>query len=352
MMPEKDTLLAHLAHQIAGGTENAATEALVYILNKSKPALDEFNELIKTATNGLVEDCVHFETQVITDDNSRPDFVGFDKDREKRVIGEAKFWAKLQENQGSRYLNQLACGNAVLMFVVPDIRIDYLWSEVERDIVGNEDVEEKIEFFDTGNRRKVARVRNTDRYLLMVSWRDLLNKLYDSTTEEPGVQADIRQLQGLAEIMDSEEVRPFGQEELGPDVGRRMRDLRRLYDDVVGKWNDVEWADTSGYGSSAQPQTGYGRYLVFAGYEAWFGVYYDLWARGDCADTPFWLELYGLNQDSPAVVRSLNTRLNVNIVDDEYIPIYLKPGVIGEAIVDHIVGQLSRIADAIEEATQ
>lgn len=349
-MVENDTLLAHLAHQIAGGAENAATEALVYILNKSKLAAATFNAWIEAITKVSMEDCTHFDTQVTAEDNSRPDFVGFDKDGEKRVIGEAKFWAKLQEGQGSGYLNQLACGNAVLMFVVPDIRIDYLWWEVGRDVAGNEDVQENLEFFETGNRTRAAKVRNTDRYLLMVSWRDLLKALHDCTVAEPNVQSDIRQLQGLAELMDSEEVRPFGQEELGPDVGRRMRDLRRLYDDVVGMWNDVEWADTSGYGSSAQPQTGYGRYLVFAGYEAWFGVYYDLWARGDCADTPFWLELYGLNQDSPVTVRDLNDKLHLNIVDDDYVPIHLKTGVSGEAVVDHILGQLSRIADAIEEA--
>ena len=350
-MVAKDTLLAHLAPQIAGGAENAATEALAYVLNKSKSALAVFNDMVKETTKSPVEACTKFDTQVIAEDNSRPDLVGFDKDGKKRVIGEVKFWAKLQEGQGSGYLNQLAAGNAVLMFVVPDIRIDYLWWEVGRDVAANEDVQEKLEFFETGNRMRVAKVKSTDQYLLMVSWRDLLNRISDSTAEEPSVQADIRQLRGLTELMDSEEIRPFGQEELGPDVGRRMRDLRRLYDDVVARWNHVEWVETLGYGPSGQPQTGYGRYLVFAGYEAWFGVYYDLWARGDCADTPFWLELYGLKQDSPATVRDINDELRLNTVDDVYVPIHLKSGVISEAIVDDILAQLKSIASAIQKAT-
>ena len=350
-MAAKDTLLAHLAPQIAGGAENAATEALAYILNKSKPALSAFNDLIKEATKVPVEACTKFDTQVIAEDNSRPDFVGFDKDGKKRVIGEVKFWAKLQEGQGSGYLKQVDCGNAVLMFVVPDIRIDYLWWEVGRDVAANEDVQEKLEFFETGNRMRVAKVKRSDRYLVMVSWRDLLNRMSDSTAEEPSVQADIRQLLGLTELMDSEEIRPFGQEELGPDVGRRMRDLRRLYDDVVVRWNDIDWVETSGYSSSAQPQTGYGRYLKFAGYEAWFGVHYDLWARGDCADTPFWLYLYGLKRDSRATVRDLNDKLKLNTVDDEYVPIHLKTGVTGEVVVDHILAQLESMAEAIQKAT-
>ena len=358
-MAENDTLLANLIPSVTSQVEVAATKALVIILNKSELARQALNQLVRetigsTPDGSTPEPVTNLEAEVLFKDGEnegRLDLVGYDKDGEKRVIGEAKFWARLLRGQGGDYLKQLTGkGNAVLMFVVPDARIDYLWGEVGRDVSETGEKRELLPRKPDGRIRS-AEVKGTQQYLMMVSWRDLLQRMYNSAAEEPDAQADIRQLQGLTERMDSEEIRPFGQGELGPDFGRRMRDLRRIYDDVVNRWDGVEWASVSGYGQSGQPQTSYGRYFTFAGYEAWFGVHYDLWSRGDCEDTPFWLWLHGLRQNNPATIAAIETGLELKVYDNYYVPIQLKSGVIGEAIVDHIVCQLERIADIIKANT-
>ena len=353
-MAENDTLLANLIPSVTSQVEVAATKALVIILNKSELARKAFNELVRKTIDSTLEPVTKLEAEVLFrdgKDEGRLDLVGYDKDSEKRVIGEAKFWARLLPGQGGDYLKQLTGeGNAVLMFVVPDARIDYLWGEVGRD-VSETGGKRKLHPTKVDGRIRSAKVKSTDQYLMMVSWRDLLQRMYNSTAEEPDVQADIRQLQGLTERMDSEEIRPFGQGELGPDFGRRMRDLRRIYDDVVNRWDGVEWASVSGYGPSRQPQTNYGTYFTFAGYEAWFGVHYNLWSKGDCEDTPFWLYLYRLRQNNPAAITEIETRLERKFYDNYYVPINLKSDVIGEAIVDDIVSQLKAIADIIKAAT-
>ena len=343
-MVQNDTLFAHLAPRIAGGAENAAVEALAYILKRSKSAASAFNKLVEDAIGAPLEDCNEFRTQVVVDDNSRPDLVGYDKNGEKRVIGEAKFWARLLPGQGLSYLNQLpGSGNAVLLFVVPDARIDYLWGEVERDLTqGEESIE--LERTNTFNRTRAAKERDTGRHLMMVSWRDLLKEMHDHAAGETGIQEDIRQLQGLAERMDSEEFLPLSQDELGQNVARRMRDLGRIYEDVVIALGQEEWANNISSRNTAQPRTGYGKTLELSEYSVWFGVYLDLWVRGDCEDTPFWVQFYGWERPK---LNQVTRTLGLQLSDNEYVPVHLKTGVELHAVVDDIIDQLKGIAEAI-----
>ena len=157
-MAENDTLLAHMVTTLTNQTEIAATSALVYILKKSAAALGAWNKMVQETIREEIEpvqDLTVEETFKVGDVGGRLDFVGRDMNGKKRVIGESKFWAKLLEGQGSSYITQLDPGIAVLMFVVPDARIDYLWWEVGRDVVGD-DVREKLKFLETGTRTRCA----------------------------------------------------------------------------------------------------------------------------------------------------------------------------------------------------
>ena len=321
-------------------------EALAYILNRSKSAASAFNRLVEDSTGAPLEDCRQFLTQQTAEDNSRPDFVGYDKNGDARVIGEAKFWARLMPGQGSGYLYQLPeSGNVVLLFVVPDARIDYLWGEVERDLKqGDKQIE--LERTKTSNRTRVAKKKGTDRHVMMVSWRDLLNEMHDHADGEPGIQADIRQLLGLAERMDSDRFFPLNQDELGPSVARRLRDLGLIYDHVLVALGQEEWATDISRSYTGVPQTGYGRMLDLARHRVWFGVYYDLWARGNCDDTPFWIQFDGWERREVSLVTG---NLGVETSDDEYIPVHMKVGVKLQAVIDDVVCQLKRIAKAIDE---
>ena len=139
-MAETGTLLAHLILDVrlTGQVEVAATRSLAFILNKSAAAMNSLVGLISSQTGAGLEEIIGVvaEDAYQTEGGSgRIDFVGYDANGEKRIVGEAKFDAAISQGQGGGYLHQLAKnGDAVLMFVVPDYRIDYLWGEVRRDV--------------------------------------------------------------------------------------------------------------------------------------------------------------------------------------------------------------------------
>ena len=349
-MVESDTLLAHLAHRIAGGTENAAVEALAYILNKSGPASAAFNSMMETAVGAPVKDCTRFQTQVTAEDRSRPDFVGYDRLGEKRVVGEAKFYAGLGEGQAKAYVEQLSAeGTAVLLFVVPEIRIDRLWIDVIKDMEGGDGGEE-VDVLDAPPGMKRGKLVNSDRRLAMVTWRSLLGRMLDHSLAEPAVQADIRQLQGLAERMDSEEVQPVRREQLGPEIPRLLMGLNRLVDEALGLGQSQGWIfPLVQRWSRGNSDNGAGWWLRISGARAqgWFGVHLDLWAWGECEDSPLWLQLYDA---SPAVLSEVGSRLGLQVTDGTYFPVRLKTNALYEDMLSDVVLQLRHIADAIEGA--
>ena len=350
-MAENDTLLAHLAYRIAGGEENAAVEALAYILNRSESARAAFNDLVSGVAGVQMEECTQFRTQVIAEDNSRPDFVGYDAAREKRVIGEAKFWAALGKGQAKAYLEQLpATGPSMLLFVAPDIRLNRLWDEVKED-ASVEDGRNDPATRSTATGLRVAKAVGEDKWLGMISWRALLGRLAEYSDGEPAVQEDIRQLRGLADRMDSDEVQPFRKEELGPEFPRRVLDLAHLVDEALDHGVAEGWISPLGTRwSRGTDSTSSGWYLRIAGSraEAWFGVFHDLWARGDCAETPLWLQLY---KSSAAVLTEVERGLGLQAANDLNFPVFIKTGVLYEDILADVVSQLRKIATLVDAAS-
>ena len=347
-MSENDTLLAHLAPRIAGGAENAAVEALAHILNMSESTASAFNDLVSDAAGLPVERCTVFRTQVTAEDNSRPDLVGYDGAREKRVIGEAKFWAPLRDGQARDYLHQLSsAGPSMVLFVVPEDRTDRLWIEFKED-VSDTGTWEDLDLKDALRGVKGAKCVENDKRLGMVSWQTLLDRLLECSRREFSVQENIRQLQGLADRMDSEEILPFRKEELGSAIPRRVMDLARLVSDALDRgWND-EWLSPRGsVWRRTQDDYSSGWNFRFAGTEGapWFGIRYDLWAKGNCEETPLWLQLDGSRR---AVLNEVERVLGLQATDDINFPVRLKTGVSYEELLEDVVDQLKLFVDTIE----
>ena len=347
-MAENQTLLAHLAHKIVGGTENAAVESLAYILNNSNPAKAALKSLIEKAIGVSLKDCVKFETQVTAEDQSRPDFVGYDQDNEKRVIGEAKFWAALGEGQCKAYFKQLSTsGPAVLLFIVPDSRIDRLWSDAIEDVAKGEDGEE-VAPNDAPPGVKSAKAVHSGKYLTIVSWTALLKVIREQRGTEPLVRADLNQLRGLVDLIVSEEPQPIRKEELSPEFPRLVLGLIRLVNDSLDKGITDKWIGPLGSRwSKSSDNASAGWYLKISGSEvaAWFGIDYNLWARPDCEDSPLWLMLYSLD---PATLRRVSTMLQSMPTDETYFPLRLKIGSPYEDVLNGVVNQLKRFSDAID----
>ena len=334
-MAAQDTLLAYLVPRLTVQVENAATDALGYILNRSPQSMQVLNDLLREGGFG-VEQITRVETQVTYEDGSRPDMAGYNKDNEMRLLVEAKFYAALLENQASAYAQQFdKTGPSVLLFICPEVRIPTLWASIKQQIGQKWDMEPIDTPF--GGRR--ARVIGTELRRVLVSWGGLLKTMANSAGD-PAIEADIRQLQGLAKRQDAEAFLPMHSEELSPDFARRVVGFNQIADDVVNSRGVPEkWMTTHGLQATSQ-RYGYGRYFHFIGLEwdFWFGVNHELWARK--GDTPLWLAIHDKNQiNKDEIARALNVEAH-----DNWVPILPKLGVEYDQVVDDVAAQLKVVA--------
>ena len=127
-MADDGTLLSYLVPRLTSHIEDAATDAVAYILNKSDEAMGALNSLIQDGGFGI-EPIRRVRTQVSYEEgSSRPDMTGEDKRGVKRLLVESKFGAPLLDGQASHYIKLLdEPGPAVLMFISPEARIETLW---------------------------------------------------------------------------------------------------------------------------------------------------------------------------------------------------------------------------------
>lgn len=340
-MADYSSLMAHLVPRLTSQVENAATDALAYILNRSEGAIQALNDLLREGGFDI-EPIVRVETQVSYPDGSRPDMAGYDKTDAARLLVEAKFWASLLEGQASWYARLLdQPGPATLLFIAPEPRLPTLWAEVHRQMEQQSRLE-PIESPSGMQRAKViwAEQGETEIHLLLVSWVRLLDRI-EVSSEDDGVKSDIRQLRGFAQSQGDKGFLPIGSEEMSPSLARRMFWYNQLVDDAVwSKGIHDGWIDSSKTRATSQ-RYGYGTFfrLSESNVDFWFGVNHDRWAGS--GDTPLWLNCQWLNRsgfDLDEVGRQLNVQF-----EDNWLPIYLKTGVEYDEVLDGVVSQLKKI---------
>ena len=259
-MADDDTLLAHLLPKYTGRLEDAATDAMAYILNRSAEAMGALNDLLRHGGFDI-ERIAGVRTQVTYEDTSRPDMTGYDKDGMKRLLVESKFEAALGDGQASDYIELLdQPGPAVLMFISPEVRIATLWAAIQREM------ERSVELksVDASTRVQRAEAGRPDRHVMLISWLRLLDSMAVPVSDA-AVRSDIEQLRGLARRQDAEAFLPIHPEDLSPDLGRRVVGYNRLVDDAVdAKGVENGWMDIRGRSATSQ-RYGYGRYFGFIG---------------------------------------------------------------------------------------
>ncbi len=227
------TLLAHLVPRLTSQVEDAATEALAFILNNSAACRRALGRLLQGGDFEPKTIC-WVGTQITYEDGSRPDVVGYDKNGAPRVLVEAKFWAGLTDRQPNAYLANLPPdGPAILLFIVPTVRLESLWSEVSRRAAEEYML---VPNSGSGNLRRAA-IEDSKRHLMMTGWRYILGTLHEAAVSggEKETEFEIAQLQGLADNMemDTDAFLPLNAGELEPDIPRRMLALMRLVDESV-----------------------------------------------------------------------------------------------------------------------
>lgn len=329
-MADDSTLMAYLVPRLTSQVENAATDALAYILNKSSGSMQALNDLLREG-GAAIRPIAKVETQVTYEDGSRPDMAGYDANNMARLLVEVKFWAALLEDQASAYAQKLdQPGPAMLLFIAPEIRMPTLWNEISRQL-GKHNELGPARSAPGVQRAKVSglklETKSVELELVLVGWLRLLDRL-DASTADDGVRSDIRQLRGLAQAQDSQAFLPIHSEELSPNLGHRLAWYNQLVDAVVDsrgvaqKWMNIQ-------NLRATPQWyGYGRYFRFSGLKGvcWFGVNVRRWAND--ADTPLWLHHYD------------NSRARM------WTPIYPKLGAEYPEVLNDVASQLKALAEA------
>ena len=337
-MSENDTLMAYLVPKLTAQVENAATDALGYILNRSAASREALDKLLQDG-GFSVPPIVRVETQVTYEDGSRPDMAGYDEADVKRLLVESKFWATLLAGQASGYLGQFDHSEpAVLLFLAPEVRIETLWTEIARQIEEDKSGT-RLTSVETSRGCRSSLVEGTEKRVMLVSWRRLLESMA-TLAGDATVREDIRQLLGLAQAQDDEAFLPMHSEELSPDYARRVIGYNRLADDVVDSRGVREgWMSVSGLRATPQ-RYGYGRYFHFVGVagDFWFGVNHDMWARG--GDTPLWLHVVH-NRHQPSMIE-IGRKLNVR-VQGRWVPIRPKIGVEYSEVLDDVVSKIKQI---------
>ena len=362
-MAENDTLLAHLILDVrlTGQVEVAATRSLAFILNKSGATMNSLVGLISSQTGADFEEIIGVvaEDAYQTEGGSgRIDFVGYDANGEKRIVGEAKFDAAISPGQGGGYLHQLTeSGDAVLMFVVPDYRIDYLWGEVRRDVEST-GAGATLGETQTQGRIKSARVEYEDTkwHLMMVSWRDLLNRLDEESSIGDAVSSDIYQLRGLTERMDEVAFQQLKEEDIRQELPHLLLTLTRLIDTVIDAYGVQEGLlKVEGYRASATFD-GFVRYFEFvdSGVKAWFGFSYRRWSNHGIS--PLWFGLQGpaansqIDQDKYAtIIRDLPFTFHGLL--DGSVPIDLKTDADYQEVLNYVLKRLRSVESELTQYT-
>ena len=344
-MGESGTALAFLVPKLTSQIEDAATEVLAHILNRSPDCRDQVRRTLEQESGFKLAAIVRVETQVTHKDGTRPDMAGYDENGQMRLLVESKFWAALGSGQ-PLYIRQFDhSASAVLLFVAPEARIETLWTEICRQF--RSDGLQLGQIRSSPGRRS-ARVFRTEgdveRGVVLTSWRLLLDGLEAASRGSGTIECDIVQLRGLAVRQDETAFLPVHAEDLGPGFGRRLASYCQLTDDLIGRGTGQDWMSVAGLQATSQ-RWGYGRYFRFvdpSGWRSgdlWLGLNHEQWAKS--GDTPIWFrcEWQQASASAATIAEKLGVRYN-----GLWIPIHLPSGVEYQQVLDTAAATLKAIS--------
>ncbi|MGY1825980.1 hypothetical protein [Blastococcus sp. SYSU DS0541] len=338
---------------LASHPENTATLALKYVLDTSSAARAAFESYLRQAValpTGLL-----LELQSSGEDRSIPDLAGLAEDGSSPLLAEAKFYAGLTDHQPVSYLHRLRVGApGMLLFIVPSQRLELLWIEVARRAAR--------EGFPVGEETTTAELRHAavghGHVLAMVSWRALLNVLTAAATAagDQTAAADLDQLRGLCDRMDSEAFHPLTGEELSGSVAVRLKQyvmminkaVDRLVRDGVATPGTSQFPRLRGRGGDGWM----GRWLGLSDVTCLLRVAPWPWARDRA--TPLWLQVgvYKGEHKPAALLKALGPLVaerdrvfeHRHYVD---VAIDLPTGVEQDVVLAAIRRQLTRVAELL-----
>ena len=340
MIGYKDSLLGYVARRHTTGREDAATDALCFILSRSDSARRSLSELLGDDDGSLpIARAQPWQTDA---HGAVPDLACLDGDGKLVALIESKFWARLTAHQPVIYWERLPSDRpAVLLFLAPASRVDEgsLWDDlVER-------LGDACHELGPANRRKslvTAPAKVGHHRLMLTSWELLLDRMAERANEDGDDRArfEIAELRGLADGV------------MAGDNPQRDEKLKQLLEDAVKRLKRSGWADAAGL-STGSGDGYYGRYLRLAGAAA--GLRIDYEAAKQMPDRRLWLWFHG-ESDRYATVSAETVRGSLGdraeslewLGEDVCVPIALPVGADREATLDAIVAELESIAELID----
>lgn len=315
-------------------------------------ARDTFIRLLANDVESISYD-LRFVTQAADSDASIPDLVGLANDRPV-IICEAKFWAGLTDHQPVTYIQRLQkYGGGVLVFIVPAMRFSTLHSELLRRCkTANLSPKETAKTKDAE-----LKVTQIERHvpLVICSWRLVLDTMKYKLDEmgEYETAADVRQLAGLCDQMDSEAFLPLRSEELSCAIGSRIIQFTELVDKVTDAL--IREGVASKENLKASWSGGYGQYMIICGFGCRLHINFWYWSKH--RETPLWLSIQRKDWSfSPEAQQALSIFANENpprsipYKDVLLVPIFLPIAKVETDVLAAIRSQLDEVIEALKDA--
>ncbi len=370
-MEDDHSLLAHLVPKLTPQVEDAATDALAYILNMSEQCRKALVDLVSDG-DWKLEPLENAKTQVhasakerldlSANDGSgsmRLDLVGYDADGRIRLIVESKFWAALLRGQASEYVKHLCSdGPAMLLFVAPGVRSETLWGKIERQF------DEDRCCLHLGPTRNVGPMKvatacdkegrnpgggSAEHRVALMSWGTLLDHLESA---DASMVHNIRQLKSLAKAEDDKAFAPLRAEDFNPSVPRRHLDFCRIVDDVVNIGEHDGWISVKGYMATAQ-RDGYLRYFQFCSEGGGpntgeTALYFSAQRWVKSGTTPIWLRFRRHRQQEIGAIKAHG---GVEYIwspgSHMWIPLRLRTGVEYSDVLQDVIEQVERVREIV-----
>ena len=283
-----ETVFSHIIRKrLSRASEDVATDALAYILDRSEPARRAFNSLLAGISPELPS--LRFRTQT-AEGAIRPDMWG-DAETGTRAYIENKFWAGLTDNQPVAYLKSLGSGMqpAVLLVIAPSERATTLWRELQHRLSISDTTFTVLE---TPPGCAHAAKTELGPTIALTSWRSVLEMLRHAASDEPGTLSDLAQLRALCHSEDLDAFLPLTKEQLSDQgLPAFLMQLSAVVNEAVAAAVAEGVADVGGL----RPQSSLdrmGRYVKLLGPNggsagAWIGINLRLWKLH--GETPLWM---------------------------------------------------------------
>ena len=338
-MSDNQTLLSFIAQRHTIGLEDVATDALCFILSRSKVAQATLADFLGDGLAPLP--IAGVQPWSANEHGAVPDLACINTGGEEVALIESKFWAPLTRHQPVTYWEALPADKpSALLFLAPGYRVNQgsLWNEITERLerAGHELGASHLE-----SDLITATGKDSHRRLVLTSWSRLLDHVAQQVLAAGDHRAsfEIAELQGLAATA------------IAGDSPRHDKNLRTLMAKAVKRVEQSGWADTSGL-TVGQGYGYYVRYLRLAGADASLGI--DYRAARQMPDKPLWLSFYS-NSTSRVGLDEIQSRLgDVGSLVLEWrpneicIPIELPAGADQEATLATVVSTLKHIAKLID----